>query len=369
MRSFSRKRRFRPRTTSRRRSRFVKRSRLISRTRRRFTRRTIGLKRSYRRTRRSSSRRIKVRRATVSKPSYYSNSGKPTKFNKSFARKITLSTKPSVQCSYHRVFIQQTDPNFSTYFIPHLRPGNPWVIHHAIANNPSHFPGSLATELTEDLESQLFILANQICRYTIMNQTNGDCHLRIYECVARAPDESNGSYLGDINEVALFPATNKILQDGFNATEFPIKVNTLFDNTGFCQKFKILKTTAMNIKPGVEAKFYLTQRQTRTFKMQDLFEPFGPVSYIPSSPMSYTKGSKFLVYQAWGQLASSTIGSVGLEPVKLVCSQEIEFDLNLNRDLSPYRYLSYAVSGQFNEEYPMKHINEQTQAIDLATQV
>nr|QGF19367.1 hypothetical protein [Antarctic circular DNA molecule] len=305
LRRYTTKRR---RVSSRRRSSRFKGFRTRRTYRRRSFRRGIR-KRRFRRSGRRSFRRVGFRsKAMKPKPTYTSSHGKKVKPDLPFQKRMSLASAAVTEFKKTYTYTETGSSGASHFWSPRVSSNSPPSIAEALLQFPQ-YSDFLNGGFTVGKTRVRIMVFNQRVKYTVVNSTNVPLNLRVYECVSRGVADGMDEVIGNRRDLILKPAGGQI-QLGFDHLAYVgFLSNTLYDNPVFCRAHRIVNDKQYQLQPGVNTEFVVNDLSRHTFETEDLWATINTAGTIPNSSdiLSYTKGSRFFVFQQSGGIVFSSV--------------------------------------------------------------
>lgn len=285
------------------------------------------------------------------RPAFVSSRGRRIKLSSSLHRSRALA---DARCtldvnSWSNTIL--TLQNESAVAVPKYFLNQPNRITLAMGGNPDSMPLLTAYNVTKGKAH--VVIKNQEIKYVIENACNMQVNFRVYECVARE-DPQLAQTLGTQQE------GGGILANGYDTTSFTdVVAGTLYMNTEFVKAFKIIKDVKYILNPGEQKEFHLIQRNYQDFKLDDLYH-IGSSGVTPdlSFPKSWTKKSRFLVFQQWGTVESdpaTTASAISATRTTMVAST------TLNLQVWQPRGVDLILVNNMVDFENGRHINEHTE--------
>jgi len=165
-----------------------------------------------------------------------------------------------------------------------------------IANEASINSG-MATSIATNFE---FHVLKDSLIYEIQNFNVGHLSVAMYYCETRQ----------DINSAATMDTIQENLEEGFRSSNIPggetdVEL-TPFQAKAFVQRFRILKVRKVRVEGGCGYRVGISSKRHRKFNLSAYVVPNSATTWLTAvKHYSFIKGSRFILFKFWGQLASN----------------------------------------------------------------
>lgn len=296
---------------------------------------------------------------------YSKKVGRRTKRSKSFMEKVVLNDAIRANYRYTRSYSKLGAAGSSTYFCPRVLISDPKIILNACLTTGDFV--NWATDENPEVRKEYISVSNQSATVKFVNPTNQSITYRIYECQARNHSEP-GDFIPTLDNASLVPTViTGYLTRGWDDDALAFFTSTsLYQNSSFCQRFKITGDRTYLIPGGQDKLLKLQVNSPVKMRREDLQISPGAAPLTYTAVRQYMKGSRFFVFQMIGGIISAVDAVPAVVTTSsTACALIIEHSMTIS--LMQYPTDSRTFSHDLVASGASKHINEETLALDIVT--